>query len=424
MTWETMDGVFRIALDPLFTAAAAAIFFTAGVTLRRRLAFLMRFCVPAAVIGGLIMAFIVLGMHHWGGASVSFDTAMQTPMMLAFFTTVGMGGSLSLLKRGGRALIVYLAACWGLAVFQNAFGAGLASLFDLHAVLGVMAGAVSLEGGHEAAAAFGPTAERLGVAGAQAVAIASATYGLIAGGLLGGPVASWLIGRNHLELTASQNPLFRGHRDAGKKEDKKGKNEDLSDSFDLFRMLALVLVIMAIGGVVSDWVNDRAQNAWQWKNFFLPGYVGTMFAAVVFRNLNDLLKTVRLHDKAIALIGEISIGFFLTMAMMRLRIWDLYALAVPLFAILLLQTAAIAFLAVCVLFPILGKDYDAAVICSGFLGHGLGAASNAVSNMSSVCGRYGVMSYKAFLIVPLCGAVLTDLVAIPNIVWFLHCFTR
>ena len=205
MTWETVDGVFKVALDPLFTTAAAAILFVVGVTLRRHIAFLTRFCIPEAVVGGLIMAFIALGIHHQGGASVSFNTALQTPMMLAFFTTVGIGGSFSLLKRGGKALIVYLIACWGLAVFQNALGAGLAKLFTIHAVLGVMAGAVSLEGGHGAAAAFGPTAESLGIVGAQAVAIASATYGLIAGGRLGGPLATWLIRKNRLELSASQD---------------------------------------------------------------------------------------------------------------------------------------------------------------------------------------------------------------------------
>ncbi|MDR1379117.1 MAG: sodium/glutamate symporter [Synergistaceae bacterium] len=417
MKWEMVDGVFNLIFDPLFTTAVAAIFFIVGVTLRRHIVFLTRFCIPPAVIGGLIIALMVLGIHHQGGASVSFNTVMQTPMMLAFFTTIGIGGSLSLLSRGGKALLVYLVVCWGLAVFQNAFGAGLATLFNIHAVLGIMAGAVSLEGGHGAAAAFGPTAESLGVVGAQAVAIASATYGLIAGGLLGGPVASWLISKNNLELTASQERIFQEHRDAGKK-------TELSDSFDLFRMLALVLVIMAIGSMVSNWFNNQAKNVWQWENFSLPDYVGAMFVAVVFRNLNDVLKVIKIYNKAIDLIAETSIGLFLTMAMMSLRIWDLYDLAIPLIAILLLQTAAIAVVGIFVLFPILGKDYDAAVMCSGFLGHGLGATPNAVSNMNTVCERYRVMSYKAFLIVPLCGAVLIDLVGIPNIVWFINYFTH
>ncbi|MDR3264456.1 MAG: sodium/glutamate symporter [Synergistaceae bacterium] len=415
MNQETVDGVFKLSFDPLFTTAVASVLFIVGVTLRRHISFLTRFCIPSAVIGGLIMAFIALGLHHQGGASVSFDTALQSPMMLAFFTTVGIGGSLSLLKRGGWALIVYLVACWGLAVFQNAFGVSLAKVLGLHPALGIMAGAVSLEGGHGAAAAFGPTAEGLGVVGAQAVAIASATYGLIAGGLLGGPVSSWLINSKKLELAASQDSLYKEHHEAS-------EAVALTDSFDLFRTLALVLVVMAIGSLASNWFNDQANTVWQWKNFSLPGYVGAMFIAVIFRNLNDALKIVKLHDRSIDLIADISIGLFLTMAMMSLRIWDLYDLAIPLIATLLLQTAAIALLAVFVLFPILGRDYDAAVMCAGFMGHGLGATPNAVSNMSAVCERYEVMSYKAFLVVPLCGAVLIDLVAIPNIVWFINYF--
>ncbi|MDR2522154.1 MAG: sodium/glutamate symporter [Synergistaceae bacterium] len=415
MSWETVGGVFKVSLDPLFTTALASILFVVGVLLRRHISFLTRFCIPAAVIGGLIMALASLAMHHHGGASITFATALQTPMMLAFFTTVGIGGSLSLLKRGGWALLVYLAACWALAAFQNSFGAILAKVLGIHPVLGVMAGAVSLEGGHGAAAAFGPTAEGLGVKGAQAVAIASATYGLIAGGLLGGPVAGWLINRNKLELAASQDEIYKEKRDAA---------QVLSDSFDLFRMLTLVLVFMALGSVVSNWVNSQAKNVWEWATFSLPGYVGAMFAAVVFRNLNDVVKLVKIHAKAVDMIADVSIGIFLTMAMMSLRIWDLYDLAVPLIVILLLQTVVIALIAVFILFPLLGRDYDAAVICSGFLGHGLGATPNAVSNMNAVCARCGVVSYKAFLIVPLCGAVLIDLVGIPNIVWFINYLTR
>jgi ESS family glutamate:Na+ symporter len=414
MTWETVGGVFKVVLDPLSTMAVAAIFFVVGVTLKRRVAFLRRFCVPTALVGGLMVAFFTLGMHHYGRVSLSFDTALQAPMILAFFAAVGIGGSLSLLARGGGALIVYLVACWGVAILQNALGAGLANLFKLHSVLGVMAGAVSLKGGHEAAAVFGPFAESLGVAGAQTVAISSATYGLIASGLLGGPIISWLIDRNKLEPTPPRNDICK----------RQAEETNLIDGFDFFRMLALVLAVMAVGRLVSAWVNGQAQNVWHWGNFFLPDYVGAMFVGVIFRNLNDVLKIVAFHGKAMALISKAASGIFLTMAAMSLRIWDLYDLAVPLIAILLFQTATIAFLALLVLFPILGRDYDAAVMCAGFIGHALGVTPNAVSNMNAVCERCGAVSYKAFLIVPLCSAVLIDLVSIPNIVWFIDYFTR
>ncbi|GHT01813.1 glutamate/sodium ion symporter GltS [Synergistales bacterium] len=399
MTWQAAEGVLKIAFDPLFTMTIAAVFFTIGMTLRRNVSFLSCFCIPAAVIGGLILGFITLGMRYHGGVSLSFDTALQTPMMLAFFTTIGMSGNFAILKRCSPTLIIYLAACWGVAIFQNVFGVLLAKVFGVHAALGVMAGSVSLEGAHDAAVVFGPMAEGLGVAEAGVVAVASATFGQIAGGLTGGPLASWLIRSVKLEpaVSAEAKPL------------------QPMESFDLFRALTIVMVVMTAGSLVSNW---------KWGGLSLPGYMGAMFVAIVFRNINDALGLFKIHERAIGLISDISVGMFLIMSMMSLRIWDLYRLATPIAAMLLLQTAAIALLAIFVCFPILGKDYDAAIMCAGFMGHGLGAMPNAVSNMNSVCNRYGAMSYRAFLIVPLCCAVLVDIVAIPNIVWFINYFTH
>lgn len=331
--------------------------------------------------------------------------------MIAFFTTVGIGGSFGLLKRGGKALIIYLFFCWGIALFQNVFGATLARLLGIHPVLGVMAGAVSLEGGHGAAAAFGPVAEELGVAGAQVVAIASATYGLIAGGLLGGPVARWLIERHNITIEASEDAMYTEHLMEDREED------TTFTSYDFLKMLALVLVMMSLGSLITTKIKE-------WYDFSLPGYVAAMFVAVVFRNINDHMPIVKLRSKAIDLISDVSLGIFLTMAMMSLRIWELYDLAIPLVVILVLQTIALLLLAAFLLFRLLGKDYDAAVMCAGLVGHGLGATPNAVANMGAVCEHYKVMSYKAFLIVPLCGAVLIDLVGIPSIVWFINYFAR
>ncbi|NLL37870.1 MAG: sodium:glutamate symporter [Fretibacterium sp.] len=413
MNWENVDGVLTVSFDPLFTTALAALFYVIGVSLKRRLNFLSRFCFPAAVIGGLLMDLIVLVFHQHGGMMIKFAPTLQSPMMLAFFTTVGIGGSLRLLKKGGRALIVYLCVCWALAVFQNAFGAGLANALGIHPTLGVMAGAVSLGGGHAAAAAFGPMAEAVGVAGAHAVAVASATFGQIAGGILGGPLATWLINRHKGRISASRDDLYREQQGEGKK-------AELSDSFDLVKMLALVLILMALGSAASGWFNHQAKEVWNWKNFSLPDYLGAMFVAVIFRSFNDGLKLVRIHERAVGMIAGVSLGLFLTMATMTLRIWDLYDLTLPLISILVLQSLTILLIAAFLLFHLLGGDYEAAVMCSGFVGHSLGATSNAVSNMGAVCERYGVFSYKAFLIVPLCGAVLIDLVGIPNIVWFIN----
>jgi len=411
MFWDIVDGIFTINLDGIWTTALAAVLLLVGYGLRRRIDFLETFCIPAPVIGGVLMSLLVLTLHHQGGSAVKFNTALQTPLMIAFFTTVGIGGSFGLLKRGGKALIIYLFFCWGIALFQNVFGATLARLLGIHPVLGVMAGAVSLEGGHGAAAAFGPVAEELGVAGAQVVAIASATYGLIAGGLLGGPVARWLIERHNVTIEASEDAMYTEHLMEDREED------TTFTSYDFLKMLALVLVMMSLGSLITTKIKE-------WYDFSLPGYVAAMFVAVVFRNINDHMPIVKLRSKAIDLISDVSLGIFLTMAMMSLRIWELYDLAIPLVVILVLQTIALLLLAAFLLFRLLGKDYDAAVMCAGLVGHGLGATPNAVANMGAVCEHYKVMSYKAFLIVPLCGAVLIDLVGIPSIVWFINYFAR
>ncbi len=405
MLFELLNGIAVLKFDALWTTTLAIILLLIGFAIRNKVGIIGRFCIPAPVIGGLLMSF-----------TVQFTTSMQSPMMLAFFTTVGVGGSFGLLKKGGRALIIYLVFCWVLAAIQNAFGAGLASALGLNPLLGIMAGAVSLEGGHGAAAAFGPMVEGLGVKGAAAVAIASATFGLIAGGLLGGPVAKTLIERHHLKIEANADTMFQKSADDILNE----QSERKVTSAVLLSTLALVLILMVIGSYLSQYIARLTAGT----NFSLPGYVTAMFAAVVFRNLNDHLHFVKINSSCIDIISDISIGIFLTMAMMSLRIWDLYDLALPLIVILMLQTTLIVLLAMFVLFRLLGRDYDAVVMCSGFIGHGLGATPNAVANMGSVCERYGVMSYKAFLIVPLCGAVLIDLVGIPNIVWFINFFAH
>jgi ESS family glutamate:Na+ symporter len=221
-----------------------------------------------------------------------------------------------------------------------------------------------------------------------------------------------LIDRYKVTIRANNDVVYTQHLQEAKEE----KYEEFA-SFDFIKMLALVLVIMALGSFVTGKVKEL-------YNFSLPGYVAAMFVAVVFRNINDHVRLVKLHDKAIELISDVSLGIFLTMAMMSLRIWELYDLAIPLIVILVMQTVAILLLAAFLLFRILGKDYDAAVMCAGLVGHGLGATPNAVANMSAVCEHYKVMSYKAFLIIPLCGAVLIDLVGIPSIVWFINYFAN
>jgi ESS family glutamate:Na+ symporter len=417
MTWSVAGGLFNLDLDPIFTSAVASVFFILGLHLRKRFLFLRRYCVPAGVVGGLCMAFLTFSLYVPKIASISFDQSLQTPLIAIFFTRIGMTGSFMALRKGGRALLVYLFLCWGLTFFQNALGVTAASLFGLHPALGVMAGAVSLEGGHNLAVIFGPMAESMGVTGATAVAIASATFGLMAGGVLGGAVANWLITRNNLELATSYDTLYKGY------------HESTIDDQDIeipefINTLALLLVIMALGSWGASHLQGWIARVADWEHFALPGYLGAMLLAVLFRNLNDALKLIKIQPKSLDLIATVSVSLFLTASMMGLKIWELYGLALPLLIILIIQTAAVFAITVFVLFRIMGEDYDAAIICAGFIGHGLGAPPSAVSMMRAACDYYNVTSYKAFLIVPLCSAVLIDLVALPSIIWFINYFSR
>ncbi len=415
MGFSVVNGVFTISLDLVSTTAVAAILLMFGYWVIKHVAFFEKYCFPAPVIGGFVFALITLVLHGTGLAAFKLNTTLQAPFMLAFFTTIGLGGSLALLKTGGKALIVYLVVCWLLAIFQNVIGVGLASAMGLHPLMGVMAGAVSMEGGHGAAAAFGPEAEKMGAMGAATVAIACATFGLIAGNMTGGPLARRLIDKNKIDIKAEETKGLEGYAEMMAQ---RQAGETLTSREFLVTMM-IILIMMTLGNEVAAWV--KKANI---PNLFLPGYVGAMFGAIVLRNLNDSKRWFKLNGRVVSVISDISLGMFLSLAMMSLRIWELASLAVPIFVILIAQVVFLAALTYFVLFRLLGGNYDAAVMCAGMMGHGLGATPNAVANMGAVSEHYGLRSTKAFLIVPLCGAVLIDLVAIPCISLFMGYFGK
>ncbi|MDV6546708.1 sodium/glutamate symporter [Pseudomonas aeruginosa] len=399
-------------LDALSTTALALLLLALGSQLKKRSRWLTRLYVPSPVIAGFGFAFLVWLLRDRGWLDIGLDTSLQTPLMVAFFTTVGLGGSLGLLRKGGKTLLVYLSACWALAILQNLIGVGSAGLLGLDPLLGIMAGAVSLEGGFGAAAAFGPVAEGLGAQGATTVALASATFGMVAGGLLGSPVARWLIERNRLPVQAESDNRLEA---LGQQERRQHAAATLDGNL-LLRLLTCVLLVMVLGFWLGDALEERL-------GLVLPSYVGAMFIAIVLRNLDDRLGWLRIPDHAVGTLGDVCLGIFLTMAMMSLKFWELENLGLPLLGVLFIQVAVLLLLTIFVLFRLLGRNYDAAVLCAGFLGHGLGATPNAVANMGAVCEHYRVFSHKAFIIVPLCGAVLIDLVAIPAITWFINAFS-
>lgn len=423
----------ELQLSLVQTSALALVLLVLGEFARRKVYVLEKFCIPAPVVGGFFFALLVLLLRQTGRVEISLDTSLQSPAMIAFFTTIGLAGSLASIKKGGKLLLIYLVVCWSLAILQNLIGMGMAKVMGVNPMLGIMAGAVSLEGGHGGAAAFGPTAESMGVEGATTVAIASATFGLVAGSLLGGMLASLLMHRHKVQVPAAERPaglletvgagvkkLAGGGGSAGGPaigedldEATKKSGDEISNYSSLLSTGTIIGIIMVIGMLLGEWIASMT-------GFSLPAYVGAMIIAVIFRNLNDKLHLIKINDDSVNLISQLTLGFFLTLAMMSLKIWELANLAGPLAVILLVQLVFIILFSAFVVFRLLGKNYDAATMVAGFVGHGLGATPNALANMDAFNSKYGVRSERAFLIVPLAGAVLIDLVALPWIVWCMN----
>ena len=379
-----------IELNQITTLFLAVALYLLGMAIVNRIGFLNRFLIPAPVVGGLIFATLALVLKTTGIVEITLDTSLQTLFMIAFFTTIGLGASFKLIKLGGKLLVIYLLLC-GVTVFlQNVIGVSFAGLFGIDPLLGVMAGAVSMNGGHGGAAAYGQTIEDLGISSALAVGMAAATLGLICGSISGGPVARYLIKKNDLKPAS------------GKIEEYVEKDERPIKERSFMIQVALLTFSMAAGTYLGDLFTNVT-------GFVLPSYIGAMFVAVIVRNLADRFIKGTVNMREINLIGDISLAIFLSMALMSIKLWEVADLALPLIGIILIQVIVLVLYAIFVMFPMLGKDYDAAVMISGFLGHGLGATPNAMANMAATVSKYGP-SRTAFLIVPIVGAFLIDVV--------------
>lgn len=410
MEFEIIDGIKTINLDMIATVSLGSLLLLFGNFLKRKIKLLEKFCIPGPVIGGLLFAIIIFILKTSNMLNISMDTTLQSPFMIAFFTTIGLGASFNLLKKGGKLLIIYWILCGILSIAQNLIGVIGAKITNINPLIGIMCGAVSMEGGHGAAASFGATIESLGVNGAVTIGMAAATFGIMCGGLIGGPISRYLIDK--YKLTSNENEINNNVS----VEDIAGIK--LSDSFNSNTMIVQIAVIascMTVGSVVGTLFSSVTK-------IVLPGYVGAMFIAVIFRNINDRFKIVDLDLYSIDIISNVCLGIFLTMALMTIKLWELSGLAGPMIVIVASQVIFIALYGVFIAFRVLGKDFDAAIMVSGMLGHGLGATPNALANINSVTSKYG-NSTKAFLIVSLVGAFLIDLVAIPTIVTFINFFS-
>lgn len=383
------------------TVALAAVVLFIGYGIRRKVPVLDRFNIPAPVIGGFLFAILALGLRQFGLFAFDFNTTLQTPLMIAFFTTIGLGASLGLLKRGGPQVLVFWLLASVLAVLQNGVGMSLASLLGVDARLGLIAGSITMTGGHGTGAAFGKLLEeQYQMPGAVALAMAAATFGLVAGGLIGGPLGTRLIKNKNLE--SSKSPDERRIREAqaiplDAEIDVEPVGEHAS-AYRSMQMIAVVLVCMALGSVLSTWAAQYIT---------LPAYIGAMLVAAIARNVFEMTGIIRIAPRTIDNIGTITLALFLTMALMALRLWELFDLALPLLVILAAQVALMWSFALWITYRVMGRDYDAAIMAGGHCGFGLGATPNAVANMKSLVEKFGAAP-RAFLVLPMVGAFFID----------------
>ncbi|HSC27222.1 MAG TPA: sodium/glutamate symporter [Vicinamibacterales bacterium] len=392
-----------LKLDMIQTLALAAVVLFAGYAIRRRVPFLDRYNIPAPVVGGFLFAALSLSLRLAGVLSFEFDTTLQTPLMIAFFTSIGLGASLGLLKVGGPQVVLFWILASILAVLQNAVGVSLAAVLGVEPLLGLIAGSITMTGGHGTGAAFGRLIEeQYGFSAAFTLAMAAATFGLVSGGLIGGPVATTLIQR--YKPARKEQVLPQAARTAAAQYDPLDEEIDVEPAgaaptaYTLLKVITIVLVAMWAGGLLSGWLGQYIT---------LPAYIGAMIVAAVMRNGADLSGAIRVEQRTVDDLGTIALSLFLSMALMTLRLWELLDLALPLVVILAAQVTLMALFAYFVTFHVMGRDYDAAVMAGGHCGFGLGATPNAVANMEAIVERFGPAP-RAFLVLPMVGAFFID----------------
>jgi ESS family glutamate:Na+ symporter len=398
-----------LALDLIQTLALAGVVLFVGYGIKRRVRLLSRYNIPAPVVGGLLVAAVVSVAQQRGLTIVAFDATLQTPLQNAFFASVGFGASLALLRIGGPLVLIFFVASTLAAVGQNLLGLGIATVLGQPPLLGVLAGSVTLTGGPATGIAFAPLFEEAGIHSAATLAVASAMVGIVSGGLIGGPIGTWLIGRHRLPTPREQAHPEGARAAQNIVEDQIAEpvvaapsGED-RESYLLLKTLTVLLTAVWLGNVVSDGLKPVLDTV----GLKLPAYIGAMLVAAALRNVDDWTGWVGLSQRAIDDLGNVALSLFLVMALMTLRLWEIANLAVPLAIIVAVQVAFIAVLCLWPIFRLTGRDYQAAVTSSGFAGFMLGTTANAMANMEALVERYGPAP-RAFLVVPMVGAFFID----------------
>lgn len=409
MSFEIIEGILNINLNSTMTLALAALLLLIGYSAKRKLTILNKYCIPAPVVGGFLFMFLTWLGHISGTFKFNFENIFQSTFMLAFFTTVGLGASFTLLKKGGKLLIIYWLTCGIISILQNVIGMSISKTTGLEAPYALLSSAISMVGGHSAALSYGDTFAKMGYQSAPLVGAAAATFGLISAVLIGGPLGRRLIEKNNLKPDNTEK------FDQSVTEINADKGEKLSD-LDIIKNVVAILLCMAIGSYISTLIGKLIKMDF-------PSYVGAMFVAVIVRNLNEKIHMYNFSFSLVDSIGNVMLNLFLSLALMTLKLWELSGLIGGVLLVVACQVVFMILIAYFVVFRILGSNYDAAVMCSGLCGHGLGATPSAIVNMTAINEKYG-MSRKAMMIVPIVGAFLVDIIYQPATVWFIKTFVK
>ncbi|HOX89794.1 MAG TPA: sodium/glutamate symporter [Burkholderiaceae bacterium] len=381
----------ELKLDVYFTLAAAAALLVIGQALIDRVRFLSSYSIPAAVVGGVLGAIAVTAVNGFGLAKLSFDQSLLSPLNILFFTTVGLTADARQLKQGGKPLLLFLALVVGALVMQNVVGVAAALAFDLPPVHGLIAGSITLSGGHGTGAAWAAKfAEERAISGVTELALASATFGLLIGGFAGGPLGGWLIRRHGLK------PAVDADHPTESPETLPARLTQRS----FVVTLLLAFGAMAVGLALYEWLGKGPIT--------LPSFIWALLVGVVIRNVLSFSRLYQVDDRTVELLGGLALSLFLAMVIMTLKLAELLDLAGPIAAILAIQTVCMVLYAVYLTFPVMGRNYDAALLATGQMGFAMGSTATAVANMQSVAARFGY-SPLAFLLVPITGAFLIDL---------------
>lgn len=388
------------------TMALVSIVFYIGKYIRNKFSILSKYCIPPSVVGGFIFAILILILKVTDIATINLDTTLQEIFMTTFFTSIGFTASFKILKQGGIKVITFLGLAILLVVLQNVVGVTLASLFNLQPLLGLCTASIPMIGGHGTAGSFGPLLESMGIAGATTVSIASATFGLIMGSIIGGLVARNLIHNYKIKTVHDENSKVPP-KEVG---DFNEENQNILCLKKLMTGASFLFIAMGLGSIISDFIQNSGLT--------FPSYIGAMIAAAIIRNIYDLAGK-EITEKEIETLGSLSLSFFLTMALMGLKLWQLFDLALPLMVMLIAQVILVGCFAYIITYRVMGKNYEAVVFASATCGFGMGATPNAIANMDELTNRYGFV-HTPYFVVPIIGCLFIDFVNSAIITMFIN----